>query len=191
MEVEVNYRLVFNGPLKATPGNALRARVASILEQEDFESLTILFSTEGGDTREGLALYNFLRSLPQPVHMHACGHVDSMGVPVFLAGTTRTCSPASRFYFHPFAWTFDSSQRLDALDDVSERMLNDILSARKIVRERANVPDELVESLYGRGSKPAVADPDRAVEWGLVESIEELNPKGEAQTDVAVWAVSW
>lgn len=187
----MNYRLVFNGPLKATPGNALRARVASVLEQEDFESLTILFSTEGGDTREGLALYNFLRSLPRPVHMHACGHVDSMGVPVFLAGATRTCSPASRFYFHPFAWSFDSSQRLDALDDVGERMLNDVLSARRIVAERANVPAELVETLYGRGAMPAVADPERAVEWGLVTSIEELNPKGEAQAGVSVWAVSW
>jgi ATP-dependent protease ClpP protease subunit len=187
----LNYRLVFNGPLKATPGNALRARIASVLEQEDFESLTILFSTEGGDTREGLALYNFVRSLPHPVHMHACGHVDSMGVPVFLAGATRTCAPASRFYFHPFAWSFDSSQRLDALDDVGERMLNDVLSARKIVAERANVPADLVETLYGRGSKPAVADPERAVEWGLVTSIEELNPKAETQTDVAVWAVSW
>lgn len=187
----MNYRLVFNGPLKATPGNALRARVAAILEQEDFESLTILFSTEGGDTREGLALYNFLRSLPQPVHMHACGHVDSMGVPVFLAGATRTCAPASRFYFHPFAWSFDSAQRLDALDDVGERMLNDVLSARQIVRERANLPAGLVDTLYGRGSKPEVADAGKAKEWGLVESIGELNPKAEAQAGVAVWAVSW
>jgi len=187
----VNYRLVFNGPLKASPGNALRARVASILEQEDFGSLTILFSSEGGDTREGLSLYNFFRSLPHPVHMHACGHVDSMGVPVFLAGTTRTCSPFSRFYFHPFAWTFDSSQRLDGLDDVGERMLNDVLSVRKIVSERANLPAELAETLYGRGSRPAVADPEKAVEWGLVEAIEELNPKGEVQPDATVWSVTW
>jgi len=90
----VNYRLVFNGPIKATPGNALRARVANILEQADFESLTVIVSSEGGDTREGLSLYNFFRSLPQPVRMHAAGHVDSMAVPVFLAGAVRTCSPA-------------------------------------------------------------------------------------------------
>jgi ATP-dependent Clp protease, protease subunit len=187
----VNYRLVFNGPMKATPGNALRARVASILDQDDFDSLTVLFSSEGGDTREGLSLYNFFRSLPRPVHMHASGHVESMGVPVFLSGTTRTCSPISRFYFHPFAWSFDSSQRLDALDDVGERMQNDVLSARRIVSERANLPEDLVETLYGRGSKPVVASPDKALEWGLVESIEELNPKGIVQPDAAVWTVTW
>lgn len=187
----MDYRLAFNGPMKATPCNALRARVANILEQDDFESLTVLFSSEGGDTREGLSLYNFFRSLPVPVHMHASGHVDSMGVPVFLAGAVRTCSPISRFYFHPFSWTFDSSQRLDGIDDVSTRFLNDVESARKIVAERANLPAELSESLYGRGSRSAVANPEKALEWGLVEAIEELNPKGEEQPDTAVWTVTW
>lgn len=187
----MNYRLVFNGPIKAPPGNALRARVANILEQTDFESLTVIFSSEGGDTREGLSLYNFFRSLPQPVAMHAAGHVDSMAVPVFLAGATRTCSPTSRFYFHPFSWTFDSSQRLDGLDDVGERFMNDVISARRIVTERATLPDDLAESLYGRGSRPVVADAAKAVEWGLAEDVTELNPKGESQANTALWTVVW
>jgi ATP-dependent protease ClpP protease subunit len=187
----VEYRLVFNGPIKASPGNAMRARVASILEQDDFESLTVILSTDGGDTKEGLSLYNFFRSLPRPVRMHAVGHVESMGVPIFLAGATRTCSPASRFYFHPFAWTFDSSQRLDSLDDVGDRFLNDVVTARRIVAERANLPEDLIETLYGRGSRPVVADPGKALEWGLVESIEELNPKAEVQDNVALWTVVW
>lgn len=187
----MEYRLVFNGPIKASPGNAMRARVASILEQDDFGSLTVILSTDGGDTKEGLSLYNFFRSLPLPVRMHAVGHVESMGVPIFLAGATRTCAPASRFYFHPFAWTFDSSQRLDSLDDVGDRFLNDVVTARRIVAERANLPEDLIETLYGRGSRPLVADPQKALEWGLVESIEELNPKAEVQDDVALWTVVW
>lgn len=187
----MNYRLVFNGPMKPAPGSALRARVAAALEQKNFESLTIVFSSEGGDTREGLSLYNFFRSLPVPVHMHAGGHVDSMGVPVFLAGTVRTCSPISRFYFHPFAWTFDSAQRLDGMDDVGERFLNDVLSARRIVVERAGIPDEVTETLYGRGSRPLVADPQKALEWELVTAIQELNPKGETQADTTLWTVTW
>lgn len=187
----MNYRLVFNGPIKPSPGNALRARVANILEQGDFESLTVVFSSEGGDTREGLSLYNFFRSLPEPVRMHAAGHVDSMAVPVFLAGAERSSSPTARFYFHPFAWTFDSSQRLDGLDDVGERFLNDVVSARSIVAERANLPAELAETLYGRGSKPVVADPQLALEWGLVDEVTELNPKAESQPNTALWTVTW
>lgn len=187
----MNYRLVFNGPVKPTPGNALRSRVAAALERDDFGTLTVVFSSEGGDTREGLSLYNFFRSLPVPVRMHAAGHVDSMGVPIFLAGQTRTCSPFSRFYFHPFAWTFDSAQRLDGMDDVGERFLNDVMSARRIVGERARLPADLMETLYGRGSRPVVADPAKALEWGLASVIEELNPKGETQPDVTLWTVTW
>ena len=187
----MNYRLVFNGPIKTSPGNALRARVANILEQADFESLTIVFSSEGGDTREGLALYNFFRSLPEPVRMHGAGHVDSMAVPVFLAGATRTCSPSSRFYFHPFSWTFESSQRLDGLDDVGQRFENDVMSARTIVLDRAKLPADIAKTLYGRGSRPAVADPENALKWGLVEAVEELNPDGKSQPNTALWTVTW
>ncbi len=187
----MNYRLAFNGTIKAAPANALRARVADILDQADFESLTVIFSSEGGDTREGLSLYNFFRSLPQPVRMHAAGHVDSMAVPVFLSGSVRTCSPTARFYFHPFSWTFDSSQRLDGLDDIAERFLNDVVSARSIVADRASLPSDLAGKLYGRGSKSAVADPAQAVEWGLVNAIEELNPEGEPQANTALWTVTW
>lgn len=187
----MDYRLVFNGPVKASPGNALRARAAAILEQPDFESLTVIFSTDGGDTKEGLSLYNFFRSLPCPVKMHAVGHVESMGVPIFLAGASRSCSPISRFYFHPFAWTFDQAQRLDGLDDVEARFLNDVVTARKIVDERAGLPAEIMRTLYGRGSRPVVADPAKALEWGLVDRIEELNPRSESQPGVALWTVTW
>jgi hypothetical protein len=36
-----------------------------------------------------------------------------------------------------------------------------------------------------------VADPEKALEWGLVEAIEELNPKGEEQPNASVWTVTW
>lgn len=187
----MHYRLAFNGPVKPNPGNALRARTASIVERDDFESLTVLFSTEGGDTREGLSLYNFFRSLPCPVRMHACGHVDSMGVPVFLAGATRTCSPVSRFYFHPFAWTFDTAQRLEGMDDVARRFESDVDAARRIVAEHAQLPPQMLETLYGRGSRPTVADPETALSWGLVSAVEELNARGDVQAGVALWTVTW
>jgi ATP-dependent protease ClpP protease subunit len=85
----MNYRLAFNGFIYEVSANALRHRIASILERNDCETLTILFSSEGGSTDQGLALYNFIRSLPRAISMHAVGHVGSIGVPVFLAGRGR------------------------------------------------------------------------------------------------------
>jgi ATP-dependent protease ClpP protease subunit len=96
----MDYRLVFNGSIYEQQANALRGRIATILERTDFTSLTLVFSSEGGSTDQGLALYNFIRQLPVPIHIHAVGHVGSIAVPVYLSGHRRTCTPYARFFFH-------------------------------------------------------------------------------------------
>jgi ATP-dependent protease ClpP protease subunit len=70
----VKYLLSFNGYLNEKSTNALKDRIATIFEQRDFATLTVLFSTDGGQTADGIALYNYLRSLPKPFALHATGH---------------------------------------------------------------------------------------------------------------------
>jgi ATP-dependent protease ClpP protease subunit len=48
---------------------------------------TLVFSSDGGNTDEALALYNFIRSLARPITIHAAGHVGSAAIPVFDPGT--------------------------------------------------------------------------------------------------------
>ncbi|MGA8652926.1 MAG: hypothetical protein WB677_20340, partial [Xanthobacteraceae bacterium] len=60
----MKYLLSFNGSIYEKQTNVLRDRMATIFEQKDYESLTVLFSSEGGSSVQGVALYNFLRSLP-------------------------------------------------------------------------------------------------------------------------------
>jgi ATP-dependent protease ClpP protease subunit len=67
----MNYRLAFNGVVHEVSANALRHRIPVILEREDCETLTILFSSEGGSTDQGLALYNFIHSVPRGIFLKA------------------------------------------------------------------------------------------------------------------------
>lgn len=187
----MHYRLVFNGGIFQQSGNALRRQIATILQQQNFEDLTVLFSTEGGSTDEGIALYNFIRSLPHPVHMHAMGHVGSMGVPVFCAGTRRTCSPISRFFFHTYDWGFDGRQTLERIDEAVIRLKSDIALSSEIVGRHSNIPADTLSTYYGTAATPTVMIPQEAVAAGLCSEILELNPDAEAQADVATWAVAW
>ena len=185
------YRLVFNGDIDERQTNALRNRVTAILEQPDFESLTILFSSDGGSTDEGLALYNFLRALPKPVHMHAVGHVGSIAVPVFLAGHTRTCTPFSRFFFHAYDWGFEGRQMSDRIAEAVQRLESDIQISREIAQRHTRIPSARLDALYRKSPTPAVFTPQEAKDAGIVEDIIELNPTGEAQPNVALWTVDW
>jgi hypothetical protein len=53
------FRLSFNGSIYEPQANAFRARIVQILERPDCDSLTVMFSSEGGSTDQGQALYNF------------------------------------------------------------------------------------------------------------------------------------
>lgn len=187
----MKYRLVFNGPMYLPAVNALRGRIADILVQPGFEELTLVFSSEGGSTDEGLSLYNFIRSLPRPITIHAAGHVGSSAVPVFVGGHRRTCAPDARFFFHAYDWGFDGRQVGERIAEAMIRLDSDIDLARGIVERHTNIPAETVKAIYCRSPRPVVVAPSQAVEWGIVEQVTELNPDGGVQPGVTVWTVGW
>ncbi len=185
------FRLVFNGLIYEQQANALRHRIAVILERPDCEMLTIVFSSEGGSTDQGLSLYNFIRSLPRDIHMHAVGHVGSMAIPVFLAGRKRTCTPFSRFFFHAYDWGFEGRQMSDRIAEALQRLDSDIKLSSEITQRHTTLSAERLSELYGRAPKPTIFTPEQAKECGIVDEIVELNPTGEIQTNVALWTVGW
>lgn len=185
------YRLSFNGPLHERSTNALRYRIAEIIERKDFDSLTVIFASGGGSTDQGLSLYNFLRSLPIPVHMHAVGHVGSMAVPVFLAGHRRTCTPHSRFFFHAYDWTFEGKQTRDRITEALKRLESDIPISSEIVAKHTKIPPAQLEEFYGNSPTPTILTPKEAQKVGIVEEITELNPTGSVQPNISLWTVGW
>jgi ATP-dependent protease ClpP protease subunit len=162
------------------------------LEQPNFEALTVLLSSNGGSNHDALALFNFIRSLPIAIHMHAVGHVGSAAVPVFLAGHYRTCAPLSRFFFHAGAWTFPSEgQGSDRIAEALNLLDDDSRIARQIVTENTSIPKDKLKTLHGRTPAPTIINPEDAKLWGLVSEIVELNPSGTPEPGVAVWTVGW
>lgn len=92
--------IYFTGNINAPSVGAFQGSCLQALHQGATQ-LVVHISTEGGSTTYGFTMYNFIRSLPVPVHMHNIGSVESMGNVVFLAADQRSASPNSRFIFHP------------------------------------------------------------------------------------------
>ncbi|SDG44427.1 ClpP family protease [Thalassobaculum litoreum] len=187
----MRYRLAFNGQLYQNSGNALRGRIAQIIERPDFDGITVLFSSEGGSTDEGLALYNFIQSSPVPIHMHAVGHVGSMAIPVFLAGHKRTCGTFSRFFFHAYDWGFDGRQMTDRVAEALQRLRSDIELSSKIAERHTTLSTERLAQLYHTSPTPTILTPQEARDAGVVEDVLDLNPSGTPEPDVALWTVAW
>ena len=186
MTDKIEYRLVFGSEINPDTANNLRRRICQILERPDFGALVIMFSSDGGSTGQALALFNFISQLPVPVRMHAVGHIGSAAIPVFLAGTRRTSSPLARFFFHEYDWGFNARQTINRIDEAAKRLRSDVDLSREIIKTRAQVPTEILQTLDGR-TPAAVISPEEARSFGLVESILALNESGEKGMKVAVW----
>lgn len=189
VDAAMKHRVYFRAGIYQPATGQFAATIANILARPDCDDLTVLFSSEGGSTDEGFALYNFIRALKRPIHFHAIGHVGSMGLPVFMAAHQRTCSPLSRFFFHTYDWGFEGRQTLDRIAEASQRLESDIKLSREIIERHTRIPAETLAEVYSRATKPLIMTPHDALTTGVVSEIIELNPDGEIQPDVAIWTV--
>ena len=130
MADQTEYRIVFPDSVTIDTANILRSRIVGALSQQDFGSLTILFSSEGGSTDQSMSLYNFIRQLPIAVHMHAVGHVGSAAFPIFLAADKRTSAKHARFFLHEYDWGFRDRQTLHRIQEATDRLKSDIALAK-------------------------------------------------------------
>ncbi len=167
------YRLTFATDISVNSANSLRMHIANALLTPDFGSLTVQFASDGGDTDQSCALYNFIRLLPTPIRMHAIGHVGSAGIPVFLAGHRRTCEPTARFFFHEYHWTFVGRQTLQRIDESVQRLRNDIEFARQVIERHTKASPDLLNALDGTAA-PAVLPPEEAKALGFIDEVCEL-----------------
>lgn len=180
------YRLAFSGGLNLANAANLRSRIAHVLEQPDFGSLTLVYSSEGGSTDQSLSLYNFISRLPVPVHIHAAGHVGSASVPLFLSGHRRTCAEFSRFFFHEYDWGFDGRQTLRRITEAVQRLTSDIELAREIIQRNTKATSKILKALDGTAA-PTILTPEKAKELGFVHDICELSDTPPQGDKIAIW----
>jgi ATP-dependent Clp protease protease subunit len=168
------YVLSFFGPMRQPATTALRNCCCQAVN-EGYTGITVLFSSDGGSTEDGLALYEFLRTLPIPLRMHAVGLVASIAIPVFLAADVRTGASSSCFLFHGYTWTYADRQTLsvDMMAEHSSLIGSAVERAKRIIETRtqqSHTPAEL-EELF---AKPRIVDATYATQRRLVEGIEEF-----------------
>jgi ATP-dependent protease ClpP protease subunit len=120
-------------------------------------------------------LYFFLKSLPLPLTTHNIGSVESVGVPIFLAGQKRYACPGTRFLVHPLHWGFGNlvaadhsrvSEWRDCLDFDAERYLKIFEDATNGAGRSANIRD----NLYGNAR---IFDAEQALEAGIVHEVQQ------------------
>lgn len=115
-------------------------RSLMIMSAQNTKPINVMLSSPGGDVSDGLAIYDFIRACPCPVHIQANGIVASSAFIIFLAGDVRTATPHTSFMMHSIRYAVETTRIVkDHEIDVNEsKRLNSVFQDIMASRTKRN-----------------------------------------------------
>lgn len=138
----------------------------------------ILLSSLGGSVKDGVTVYNYIKSLPAKVVMHNIGLVNSIANVIFLAGNERYAVPHSSFLFHGVGFDILQPSRLEEkeLKEKIKIIERDQTLMSEIIAERTKFPVEEIRKLF---LEAQTKTPEKAKEIGLIQEVKDVKiPEG-------------
>lgn len=132
----------------------------------------ILLSSPGGSTKNGIALYNYIRSLPVRIVMHNIGMIDSIGNVIFLAGDERYAVSHSSFLFHGVGFDIAQPTRFEEkeLKEKIQIIERDQKLISEIMAERTKLSVEEIRKIF---LEAQTRTPEEAKKMGFIQEIKE------------------
>lgn len=141
--------------------------------------IIIHMKTCGGDWSEGMAIYDTIKSCPNPITILSYTHARSMSSLIFLAANKRVMMPNSYFMFHDgemgiYGTVKQVESAIDFSKDATETMMQIYVDAMK---ERGIMADKSDDQIYKWLRKQMDQKEDvylpakEAVEYGFADEI--------------------
>ena len=166
----------FTSPISPATAPVLTGALADVVNKGNDE-IHLFLSTPGGTVQDGIAIYNFIRSLPVPLIVYNIGNVNSIGNVVFQAAGRRVASRTSSFMFHGVGFDIQNA-RLE-LKQLRERMQgieNDQSLITDVMVRHTNLDRTHVNNLF---LEMAYLKANEALEHGITDEVSDINlPKG-------------
>lgn len=135
------------------------------------DNLEIAISSPGGNVVQGIAMVNFIQSLPFNVTAHNIGQVDSIAIPIFAACHNRRANQFSQFTFHGSGLTYEGRMEEAKLKELYETIQSHNAVISDIIANYTDIPLDQCRRLIERET---VKTPAWAVENNLVDDIVEF-----------------
>jgi len=160
----------FFAPIVDVTVNALMNAVDQKMKQ-GVRDFIILISSPGGSVIHGLSTYNYLKGLPAVIITHNFGSVDSIGLVLYCAGSTRLSVPQARFLLHAVNAQFKGNQSLEE-KQLEERLKGLRIDIENIAKVIAANTDKSLEDVTNAMLERTTLNPEEAQSWGLVHEIK-------------------
>ena len=134
-------------------------------------NLLIKISSLGGSVSSGITIYNYLKSLPIPVHTHNLGDVASSAILVYLAGNTRTAEDVSKFLIHPLTIGVSGDLPYYSVQELLHKIDGDIQNFHTVICTETNSLNGLYDIDKYLRNNSLVLNKHSAYEAGIVTAL--------------------
>lgn len=142
---------------------------------DDVDKIRVRINSPGGEVNEGVAIYNYLRSLGKPIETIADGQVASIATVIFMAGDVRKVYNNTDFMIHN-PWTFAAGNADELEKNIEQLRLieNQLLD---IYVDRTGANREALQTLMAEETHLSAA---QITELKFAEVIEHVKAYAKA-----------
>ncbi len=174
-------RIIFLGtPINDQVSNLIVAQLLYLSSEDPESPIQMYINSPGGQVYAGMAIYDTMQMIPNPISTLAVGMTASFGTVLLTAGTKgqRYALPQATIHMH------------QPLGGVQGQASDIEIQAKEILRLKSRL-NEILSMHTGQSIETIEKDTERdfyltakhAVEYGLVDQVMEL-PEGKKLTPV-------
>jgi len=149
---------------------------------KNIDRLHVMISSPGGSVFHGLSIHNMLKASPIPVTTYNFGSVDSIGVVIFCAGTSRICVPHARFLIHGVSFGLQANTNFNEqeLEEKLKLLRSDYGNIARVISDATGKSQKDVEK---KMNQRTTLTAESGLSYGLVTEIRsQLFPEGSDMT---------
>jgi ATP-dependent Clp protease protease subunit len=165
-------RIVFlTGPVHDEGANLIVAQLLFLNSEDPDKPINFYINSPGGSVTAGMAIYDTMRFISNPVHTLCTGQAASMGAFLLAAGDERRALPNARIMIHQPSGGAQG-QTTDIGIQYQEIMrLKEVLTG--ILADNSN---HSYEKVYQDCERDRFMSSQEAFEYGLLDEVVEFKP---------------
>lgn len=164
-------RIIFMvGPVEDYMANLIVAQMLFLQAEDEEKEISLYINSPGGSVSAGMAIYDTMQFVKNPIHTLCLGQAASMGAFLLSAGDERRALPNSRIMIHQPLGGYQG-QATD-MQIHMEEMLRIKQSLTQILADNCNKP---YEQLQKDCERDYFMSAQQAKDYGLIDFV--VNPK--------------
>lgn len=164
-------RIIFMvGPVEDYMANIIVAQMLFLQAEDEEKEISLYINSPGGSVSAGMAIYDTMKFIKNPIHTLCLGQACSMGAFLLSAGDERRALPNARIMIHQPLGGYQG-QATD-MEIHMEEMLRIKKTLTEILADNCNKP---YEELKRDCERDYFMSAKEAKDYGLIDSV--INPK--------------